>query len=69
MKFKVFYWREKSGISPAFMILNANSVEDAIKKADVHPDMIYGVWELEAWLDFCEERRGIFNRKLTSTNE
>lgn len=51
------------------MILNANSVEDAIKKADVHPDMIYGVWELEAWLDFCEERRGIFNRKLTSTNE
>jgi hypothetical protein len=64
MKFKVFYWREKSGISPAFMILNANSIEDAIVKSDIDPELIYGIMELDKWCEFNEERRGLYKDKL-----
>lgn len=59
--YKVFYYRSNIGIDPAYLILKANSVEDAILKADIDPTMIYGVYELDEWLKFCEERRGIYN--------
>lgn len=60
MKYKVFYYLEKHGIKPAYVIINANSIEDAILKSDKDQDLIYGVIELDKWLDFCEERRGIY---------
>jgi len=64
MKFKVFYWLEKHGIKPAYLIINANSIEDAIVKSDIDPELIYGIMELDKWIAFNEERRGFYKDKL-----
>jgi len=55
--YKVFYTRNNQ---PAYWIGKANSKEDAIKKADVLPSLIYDVWLLDEWEDECDSRRGIF---------
>jgi hypothetical protein len=45
---------------PDFMILQANSNEDAVKKADIHPKLIYHVSTYEEWEKFNIERRGMY---------
>ena len=55
--YKVFYTRENQ---PAYWIGNAHSKEDAIKKADILPSLVYDVWLLDEWEDECDSRRGIF---------
>lgn len=62
--YKVFYWRTKQGINTAYKIFKANSIEDAMIKADVDPELIYGVYDLDEWMKFCEDRRGIYNKEL-----
>ena len=59
--FKVFYFRQNE---PAYWIGKANSKEDAIKRADVSPSLVYDVWLLDDWMEFCEERRGIYSDKI-----
>lgn len=56
--YKVFYTRENQ---PAYWIGNANSKEDAIKKADILPSLVYDVWLLDEWQDECDSRRGIYS--------
>ena len=51
--YKVFYTRENQ---PAYWIGNANSKEDAIKKADILPSLVYDEWQ-----DECDSRRGIYS--------
>jgi hypothetical protein len=59
--YKVFYYRENQ---PAFWIGQANSKEDAVKKADIFPGLVYDVWLLDEWEDECDSRRGIFSKKF-----
>ena len=54
--FKVFYYRSNN--QPAYWIGKARSEEDAIKKADVLPKLIYDVWLLDDWEDECDSRKG-----------
>jgi len=63
--YKVFYTRENQ---PAYWIGKANSKEDAMKKADVLPSLIYDVWLLDEWMDECDSRRGIISKNLTINN-
>lgn len=41
-----------------YMILQAHSNEDAVKKADIDPKLIYHVSTLEDWERFNEKRKG-----------
>jgi hypothetical protein len=59
--YKVFYTRENQ---PAYWIGSANSKEDAVKKADILPDLVYDVWLLDEWEDECDSRRGMFSKKF-----
>jgi hypothetical protein len=59
--YKVFYYRENQ---PAFWIGQANSKEDAVKKTDILPDLVYDVWILKEWEDYCNSRKGIFLKKI-----
>jgi hypothetical protein len=59
--YKVFFYRENQ---PDFRIVEANSKEDAIKKADIFPDLVYDVWVLKDWEDECDSRRGIYSEKF-----
>ena len=59
--YKVFCWNQGQ---PNYWIGKASSKEDAIKKADRHPSQIYDVWLLDDWIDYCEKRKGIYNKNL-----
>ena len=63
--FKVFYTRDNQ---PAYWIGKALSKEDAIKKADVLPSLIYDVWLLNEWQDECDSRRGVYSDLLIKNN-
>jgi len=63
--FKVFYTRDNQ---PAYWIGNASSKEDAIKKVDVLPSLIYDVWLLDEWQDECDSRRGVYSDLLIKNN-
>ena len=65
MYFKVFYTRENQ---PAYWIGKALSKEDAIKKADVLPSLIYDVWLLDEWMNECDSRRGVYSDLLIKNN-
>ena len=65
MYFKVFYTRDNQ---PAYWIGKASSKEDAIKKADVLPSLIYDVWLLDEWMDECDSRRGVYSDLLIKNN-
>ena len=64
MRYIVQYYTDKTGISPAAKSFNANSIEDAILKSDIDPELIYGIMELDKWIEFNEERRGFYKDKL-----
>ena len=59
--YKVFCWNQGQ---PNYWIGKASSKEDAIKKADRHPSQIYDVWLLDDWIDYCEKRKGIYNKNV-----
>jgi len=59
--YKVFYFRQNE---PAYWIGKANSKEDAIKRADVSPSLVYDVWLLDDWMEFQDDRRGYYKDKL-----
>tara|TARA_R110000868_G_scaffold168322_3_gene403031 strand:+ start:686 stop:934 length:249 start_codon:yes stop_codon:yes gene_type:complete len=63
--FKVFFYTEEN--KPDYWIGQANSVEDAIKKADVLPKLVYDVWLLDEWEDECDSRRGMHPVKIKQT--
>jgi hypothetical protein len=46
---------------PDFKIVKAHSNEDAIKKADIDPKIVYYVSTLDAWERFNERRRGFYS--------
>jgi hypothetical protein len=64
MRYIVQYYTDKTCISPAAKSFEANSVEDAIRKADVDIQSIYGVMELDKWIQFNDDRRGFYLDKL-----
>ena len=64
MKYIVQYHTDKTCISPAAKSFTANSIEDAIVKADVDISLIYGVMELDKWIQFNDDRRGYYLNKL-----
>jgi hypothetical protein len=49
--------------SPGFYIIYAYSKMDAVKRSDLQPELIYDVWLLDEWIDFCEKRRGPYQTK------
>lgn len=59
--YKVFCWNQGQ---PNYWIGKASSKEEAIKKADRHPSQIYDVWLLDDWIDYCEKRKGIYNKNV-----
>lgn len=59
-QYKVFYMVDGS---PGFYIIYAYSKMDAVKRSDLQPELIYDVWLLDEWIDFCEKRRGPYQTK------
>jgi hypothetical protein len=52
----ILYWLSNG--KPDNIILSAENKEDAIKKADKDPNIVYYCDTKENWDKFCEDRRG-----------
>ncbi len=64
--FKVFYYLNSK---PSYFVLQAYDKAHAIKRAkdELFGIIIYDCMLLDEWIDFCDTRRGIYEKKFNES--
>lgn len=52
--FRVYTWIENK---VDYFIVQAYSKEDAIKRLDLHPKLVFEVWTMEEWNNYCDRKK------------